>query len=371
MSTITSATSASASAHAAPLSTALPAVPRTRHLILINGAELLSALDARIADDCALPETLTASRRDWPLGPMPLRVPTTRLTYLAAVSDNRLLVGVSEPRPDDPSWVAERLGEGRAVWRAMASEAMLQAAVDRVCEPLRVLLRLVEDPDCPLRVLVRLAAVVRGLADRGIARLTHDVRRAQVDHRHARLVAHDLASPFAELDQVAVGERQWRLCTTLASIGAAGREFENCLNGNEGLPPIEVCEGVLRGHDRFWTLLEDGELLAIAEVARCNGCVREISGHRNVAISDVYRAEIAALERHVGPYPDGQHEAEAWLLGRLNVDVWGGRNLVCEDRSPIIDWTSEQELREALARSQRRHEDDLERGVRFVVGAVS
>ena len=137
--------------------------------------------------------------------------------------------------PGDPPWVAERLAEGRTVWRLATDHRPLRQIAAIASEAIVDCLRWEADRrgDAETRAGARLA--LRHARHRAVVRFMLAHRCILENEEAARSVASlDVPDdvPFGEPTVVQVGGgARWLVCNSLSEVAAAGRELGNCLGG--------------------------------------------------------------------------------------------------------------------------------------------
>ena len=303
------------------------------------------------------------------LVPAEWHAPVVRLVCRAATHSWHAMRPVVEPAPGDPAWVAERLREGRLVWRLGMDRTCVAWPVRATCRTVAGLLRASADRNPKVRTLADRALVSARHGD--VAAVLH-AEQELGELRQRDELDTDLDRPLCSPATVVVsaarvprrtGQLVWRRCTTLRAIAELGSALDNCLAHVNHSPNAHCREGVLAGHEHLWGLYDGGTTVMAARSVR--GPVwflSEVRGRRNADVEPRYHAAIATLWSWHAAHEAGPH-APDWGLTELVPSFLDGPNgtrremLHTDERTEGL--TEEQLLRAIRGRVRRHDPNDL------------
>ena len=331
-----------------------PATPRVHKSIIVNLSAYRTAIARRVERYALVP-------REW-------RAPAVRLVCQTAVRSWHVMRPVVEPEPNDPAWVAQRLAEGRLVWRLGMDRSCVAWPVRSTCRTLLTLLRAVEgrDPKVPTLATRALASARHGDIA-AMLRIEREIGELGLRNELDADLDRPLCDPAAVVVGSAIapkrtGQLVWHRCTTLRTIGELGTALGNCLaHVNRSLNEYGRGEA-LAGQSEIWGLYDGGTAVAAVRLTRDQGwSLSEVRGPRNAGVGPLYHDAVAMLWAWHAAHEDGSH-APDWSVGQLLPSFLEGPDGVRSELFHGEQLSLEEELRHVIrGRHRRRHyeADDL------------
>ena len=246
---------------------------------IINAPDLHRAVDHAMV---SLPGSLGAYRSD-------IRA------YLLRASQFNETVKKARRRKNDPDWAQRAFSQGHTLYRFHDDiPEHLSWEIEGLLEDLEATAKLLSNGSSPIKPEVR--AFLKSLPHKTVEMSDLQKEASGLRHRAQMLELkerrHENLRPASRIER---GKTTAHRCASLDEVIKLGRNAKNCLKDDE-----DHWKRFVRGRSDYWVLRDSRRIMAVLEVDRGCGRIREALGHDNIKIPLHDARKVVALCKEAG-----------------------------------------------------------------------